>query len=497
MRRLISLVILLGSIIIWAPGATAAGKPVFLVYVSQITEIAPGRGGSQYAEIATLVKEMQAEGKEVILFHGGNFLGPSALSSYDKGAHMIGVLNALMPDIVALGRRDFMHKEDELVLRTGEAVFPIVCSNVYDPISLEAPGSTQRVQVLKTTPSIGFMALVSPEMQVTYIQQRLVMTGGQELFPKLAAELHGKGARFTVASADFMPDPVEEVFAESGPDLLFVSGTAKSGLSMYGDKALATHAANGRDAVIVRLEPDGRGSYKISGAEVKTLADFTPDPQMTRLIERYSGLFSNLSKVSVGKTFTEIDTRTRLLRSGENAMGNLVCDALRDYYGADIAIMNSGGIRGNHVYEAGSILSRGDLQSEMPLHDVSCFVEVRGEVLLAALEHGVGQIEEFKGKFLQVSGMSYTFDPEAPVGSRIISVTIGNKPLKKDKIYSVALPEYFVKHGDGFYMFPSECSRKASRPAQELVEIVRVYLSLNSPVSPRIEGRIKRVEQGS
>ena len=40
---------------------------------------------------------------------------------------MIGILNSLQPDVLGLGRRDFMHKEDELVLRSGEAVFPIVC----------------------------------------------------------------------------------------------------------------------------------------------------------------------------------------------------------------------------------------------------------------------------------------------------------------------------------------------------------------------------------
>lgn len=296
-----------------------------------MADISPGRGAAPYPELATLVNSLRAEGKQVVLFHGGNFLVPSALSSYDKGAHMIGVLNALEPDVVGLGRREFMHKEDELVLRSGEAVFPIVCSNIYDPISLESPGSSQRTYILQSSPPIGFLALVSPEMQVTYIQQRLVAFGGHELLPTLKSELDEQGVKFTVATADFMPDSVEELFSEAGPDLLFVSEAAESKLTRYGKKALVTHTADGKNALVIRLEPNAAASYDIAGLEVVNLADYPADPQVERIVDRYAGLFANLSKVAVGKTNTEIDTRTSLLRTRENSMGNLICDALRDF----------------------------------------------------------------------------------------------------------------------------------------------------------------------
>lgn len=495
MRRLTILLLLLGLLLaVGAPGASFAGSPVFLVYASHMANISLGQGGAKYPELATLVKKLRSEGKQVILFHGGNFLGPSALSSYDKGAHLIGVLNALEPNVVGLGRREFMHREDELLLRSGEAMFPMVCSNIYDPISLKSPGNTLREYVFPAASPIGFLALVSPEMQVTYIQRRLITVGGYELLPLLKREFVEQGVKFAVATADFMPDSVEEFFNEAGPDLLFVSEAPESRLTMYGKRAMVTHTADGKTALIIRLEPDAEGSYDVAGLEEVNLADYPPDLQVARIVERYAGLFANLSKVVAGKTNTLIDTRTAILRTGENSMGNLVCDALRDYYKSDIALMNSGGIRGNNVYTAGSVLNRGDLQSELPLHDVSCFIEVRGEVLWNALEHGVGQVEEAKGKFLQVSGLSYSFTPKQPPGSRLFSVEVGGKPLDKNKIYSVALPEYFVQHGDGYFMFPSECSRNAPRPEQEVVEIVRVYLAIHSPVSPKLEGRIKRVD---
>lgn len=481
------------AVLFAAPGAFAAPSSVTIVYVAHMADVGENAGGSGYPALATLMKELRDSEPSVLLLHGGNVLGYSALSSYDSGAHIIGILNSLRPDVLGLGRRDFMHKEDELALRTDEAVFPIVCSNIYDPISLAPPGNSKAGHIFRTPVPIGFLALVSPDMQITYTQRRLVLIGGQELLPKLSAALKRDGTRFLTATIDFMPDNAREVLAESGLDLLFISGAPATGLAVYEGRGLATHSGNGDDALLVRLESDSKGGLSILGYEVRRLKDYAPDSGMEKVIDRYAGIFNKLSKAEVGRTNTVLDTRREILRKGENAMGNLVADSIRDYYGADVALMNSGGIRGDRVYEAGTVLRRGDLQKEMPLHDMSCLVNVRGSSILEALEHGLSRVEQASGRFLHVSGMEYRYDPTAPLGSRVVSVSIGGKPLDPDKIYSVSLPEYLSAHGDGFYMFPGECLSKAIRPPQEIVEIVRVYFALHNPVSPRIEGRIKPI----
>lgn len=494
MRRLLSVSLFAClAALPFSAAAFAAPSPVTIVYVAHMADIDESGGGG-YPALMTLVKELRAGKTRVILFHGGNMLGPSALSSYDQGAHMIGILNRLQPDVLGLGRRDFMYKEDELVLRTGEAVFPVVCSNIYDPISLEPPGAAKDGHILKTPAPVGFLALVSPEMQTSYIQRRLVVIGGPELLPGLCADLRRDGASFLTATADFTPENAREVLSESGLDLLFLSGAPETGLSMHDGRGLATHTGNGDDALLVRLEPDATGGLALAGHEVRRLKDYAPDAGMEALIGRYVKLFANLTRAEAGTILTALDTRTGILRGGENAMGNLVTDAMRDYYGADVALINSGGIRGNREYAAGTVLLRGDLQKEMPMHDMSCLINVRGAAILAALEHGVSQIELTGGRFLHVSGLEYRYNPAAPPGGRVTGVSIGGKPLDPDKIYSVSLPEYLSMHGDGFYMFPGACQARTPRPQQEIVEIVRVYLALHCPVSPRIEGRIKAVE---
>lgn len=496
MQRLLSALMAAAFMLAFAPVALAAAMPgVTLVYVAHMAYIEEKQGFSPYASLASLMRDLKSRGKPAILFHGGNVLGPSALSSYDKGAHIIGLLNLLQPDVLALGRRDFMYKEDELALRSSEAIFPVVCSNVYDPLSLEPPGDSRRSFIIRRPAHMAFLALVSPEMQTNFMPRRLVTAGGQELLRSLSDEARSNGARFVVATADYLLDDLEEVMEESGVDLLFISDAPLTSFSVTGGRGLALYGAGNDEALLVHLSGDGRGGLAISGHETVNLRNYAPEPEMQAAVRRYSELFSGLTRVEVGTVLTALDTRANIVRNGENAMGNLIADAMRDYYGADVALINSGNIRGNSVYPAGTLLRRGDLQKELPMHDMSCLVNVRGETILAALEHGLAQVEHSRGRFLQLSGLQVVYDQDGPPGARVRSVTVGGAPLEPGGMYSVSLPESINSHSYGFYMFPGECRAGKNRPQQELVEIVRVYLSLHSPMSPRVEGRIQPLEK--
>ncbi len=49
--------------------------------------------------------------------------------------------------------------------------------------------------------------------------------------------------------------------------------------------------------------------------------------------------------VEIGTAEAPLDSRRNVVRGEECTMGNLIADAIRDATGADIAIMNGGGIR--------------------------------------------------------------------------------------------------------------------------------------------------------
>lgn len=61
------------------------------------------------------------------------------------------------------------------------------------------------------------------------------------------------------------------------------------------------------------------------------------------------------------------------------------------------------------------------------------------------------------GRFLQVSGLIYSWNPNAPIGQRIVSVQILNQAGQYEKldtisIYSVVASNYLRDGGDGYTM---------------------------------------------
>ncbi len=497
MPRTLALMICAAFIFCLPLDAACKDDSIWLLYASHMPDIQKRHNSGNHAELMSLLTQLRSEHDNVVFIHGGNYLGPSALSSYDKGAHMVGIMNYLEPDALGLGRRDFMHKEDELVLRSGEAVYPTVASNIADPSTGDTPKNISRARIIDSgSLKLGFLALVSPSMQRNYTQRRLYVNGDFSLLPQLSGDLRGQGADFVIASADFMPESIELTMDESGVDLLFISEAQENSLHMYNGRCYAFDSGNGQDVLLLELKRDeaNAGKPSVASSQVIALSGYPQAQEVNLALDRYNKLFESIMDIQVGQTKTPLDTETRNVRTAENAMGNIVTDALRDYYKAEIGLINAGGIRGNRQYAAGAIITRGDLQGELPLHDVSCLIHVKGSILVQMLEYGVSDIEHAKGGFLQVSGLEYTYRPSSPAGSRIVTVTANGTPLNPNKIYDVSLPEYIAGGGGGFSMISEQCDSNAPRPPQELVEILRVYITGHSPISPKIEGRVHVVD---
>lgn len=84
-------------------------------------------------------------------------------------------------------------------------------------------------------------------------------------------------------------------------------------------------------------------------------------------------------------------------------------------------------------------------------------LELTGAQLLQALENGVSQYPKHEGRFPQVSGAFFTFDPTQPSGHRITDVSVGGASLVDDKIYKLCTKGYIGKYGkDGYEVF-REC----------------------------------------
>ena len=169
-------------------------------------------------------------------------------------------------------------------------------------------------------------------------------------------------------------------------------------------------------------------------------------------------------------------------------MGNLVADAMLDRVadqGFEIAIQNGGGLRAS--ISAGDV-TMGDVLTVLPFQNTLATFQVTGATVVAALENGVSQMEEVKGRFPQVAGMTYTVDPAAEVGSRISDVMVGGAPIDLEKVYGVVSNNYVRNGGDGYKMFRDAMNAYDFGP--DLADVTAEFLAKADGYTPYTDGRI-------
>lgn len=131
-----------------------------------------------------------------------------------------------------------------------------------------------------------------------------------------------------------------------------------------------------------------------------------------------------------------------------------VCDVVLSATGADVVILNSGTFRSDQAHPPGPFTMR-DLVNVIPMQDPLVVLEVSGRVIVDALENAVSAYPKLEGRFPQVSGVSFVFDPKRPPYSRVIVdlVQVADEWLDLKQTYSLCVKSYMHGGCDGFTMF--------------------------------------------
>lgn len=156
----------------------------------------------------------------------------------------------------------------------------------------------------------------------------------------------------------------------------------------------------------------------------------------------------------LGTFSVELDGRFSKIRTSETNLGDWVCDVVLSATGADVVMINSGTFRSDQIHPPGPFTMK-DLVNIIPMRDPLIVIEISGKVLLAALENSVCNFPKLEGRFPQVSGMTFAFDPSKPAGQRVDSrlVQIADEWLNLDQIYKVCIKNYMYLGCDGYTMF--------------------------------------------
>ncbi|KMO98389.1 bifunctional metallophosphatase/5'-nucleotidase [Streptomyces roseus] len=217
-------------------------------------------------------------------------------------------------------------------------------------------------------------------------------------------------------------------------------------------------------------------------------------PDMTELISRWNTLAAPVASAPQG--YISADIAGRGSEAPEKPLGDLIADAQLEATapaakgGAQLSLMNPGGIRADLAYKAAGnegdgVVTYGESYTVQPFNNLLNVVDLTGAQLITALQQQVsGPVNGANPKILQISkGFTYTLDMTRTGADRIVvdSVRLNGEAIDPAKTYRVAMNEFLAGGGDGFTVLKEHKNKLVGVPD---LEAFNAYLAKSSPAAP-------------
>lgn len=493
MRRGALLLLAALGLLLRPPEAWAEQVRLTFLHVNDIYEYRPvdGRGG--LAELLTVLERERGASPNPLFTFGGDLLSPSLASNLTKGAHMVAFLNALAPAAAVPGNHEFDFGAANFAARIKESAFPWVASNlsgvegVHPSLLVEAGGV-----------KVGFAGILTTDTPRMSSAEGAGFADERTALEAAARDLRARGAEVVVALTHLnLEDDRRLAGTVKGIDLI-LGGHDHDPVSIMESGPLVLKAGHDAhwlgvvDLVVDRPDPGQAGptTARAGGWRFVPVADEAPAPALAGRLAETDALMGEALDTPLATLATPMDSLTATVRGGEAAIGNLVADALSAHFGADMALVNGGGLRGGRRYPPGHHLTRRDLLAELPFGNTAVLLEISGAELLKVLEHTLSAVENRGGRFPQVAGLAIAYDPAGPAGRRVVRVTVAGRPLAPAGRYRLATTDYLARGGDGYGPLKAAKRLVDTEAAPLLVNVVSDYVAAKGHVAPKVEGRV-------
>ncbi|MFW5630344.1 MAG: 5'-nucleotidase C-terminal domain-containing protein [Acetivibrio ethanolgignens] len=454
------------------------------------------RGASWgFAKIATLVKETKAANPNTLVLDAGDAFQGMPIINISKGKGLIPILEAVGYDAMTMGNHEFDFGLAALQdLEKSMTKIPMVTANIYKttggrafvPYTIKTVGGVKVGIFGLTTPETTYKSHPDNTKGLTFMDP---VKSAKSIVKELEAQVdiiiclshlgtEGEDTSFKVAENVKGIDLI--IDGHSHTELPF-------GVIEVNGTMIAQTGEYTKNVGMVELEIADKKIVKKSAVLLADNENVKEDEAVKTLIEKLKKENEPLFAQVVGETAVELDGVRENVRTKETNLGNLSTDALRVMTGADCAVQNGGGIRAS--IKAGNI-TKLDMATVFPFGNTVEVREMTGEAILKALEHSVSVYPDANGGFLQVSGITFKFNPEKEAGSRVVSVKINGKDLSLTKKYTVAMNNFTAAGGDGYEMF---VGTKKVAELGTLEEVLVQYFQKNGTKGCEVSGRITTV----
>ena len=454
------------------------------------------------ARLVTAIADARARSNNSILVDGGDQFQGTLFYTYYKGAAAAEFMNKLGYDGMTVGNHEFDDGPEVLRGFMDAVNFPVLMSNADvsgEPLLADTLMKStiierggEKIGMIGLTPE-NTDELASPGPNVTFTAPAAAVQAEVDKLTEM-----GVNKIIVLSHSGYNVD--QAVAAQTTGVDIIVGGHSNTLLgdderasgpypTMVGDTAIVQAYAYGKFLGELNVTFDDDGNLtEAAGAPLLIDASVTEDAATVARVAELAAPLDEIRQQVVADTAAPLEGDRSVCRAMECSMGNLIADAMLARVadqGIQIAVQNSGGIRAS--IDAGEV-TKGEVLTVLPFQNTLSTFQITGETMLAALENAVSQHADGSGRFLQVSGMRFSVDLSADIGSRISDVTVGGAAIDPAATYGVVSNNFVRNGGDGFDMFESAMNAYDFGP--DLADVTAEYIAANAPYQPYTDGRI-------
>lgn len=480
------------------------------------------------AQMAGMIGELRDDNPNTLVVSAGDNIGASPfISAVQQDKPTIDFLNAIDLDVSAIGNHELDKGYDDLTGRVEDlADFPYLGANVYRN---GAPALEESFVATVGGVQVGFVGVVTQETATLVSPAGIQgLTFGDPVVAanRVAAELKDDGADVVVLLAHEGSNstdcagvadgstPFGKIVRNTSADVdAIISGHTHQAYNCSYDVAGLGHrrpvmqTGDYGDALDQMLVTVDNGA--VTGIETTLLpiVGYPLDAEVAALVAEAEEQADVVGQVEIGSITADIPRALNAdgtdNRGAESVLGNFIADVQLDQTraagrgGAQLALMNPGGLRADFRYGEDGTVTYADAATVQPFANDLVTMTLTGAQIKAALEQQ-WQPAGASRPFLHLGvseGFTYVYDPDAAAGRRILAdrMYLNGELVDLDGTYRVTVNSFLASGGDNFAAL-GEGTNRFSTGDNDLTVLVN-YFEANSPVTADTKERAYELGQ--
>lgn len=465
-----------------------------------------GRTVGGLARLAARIREARASAApdSVLLLDAGDTIGDTMIAVETEGRSVIETMNAIGYDAMVVGNHEPDFTAEKLRARIAEARFPVLAANIRERTNGKLFTKPYLLRDLNGV-RVGILGLAYPNTPLTSARKNVdnlrfdeAVETAREYVPRLRRE----GAQLVIALTHLGLSADKELAEKVDGIDVIVGGHSHNRMkeSLQVGKTLIVQAgAHGSDL--------GRLDLTIAAGRVvshrRTLIPITGEQTERAIadtIARQHKPFERKLNASVGRATTLIARAQTIAgqepekRDAESPADDLFADAIRETTRTEIAFLP--GLGYGVALQPGKITAA-QLRNLIPHDSAVWTMRLTGNQIRQVLEQA---IENFAAKdtskkvggMIQVSGLKFSYDPEAQRERRVQAVTVAGQALEPRRRYTVAVNALLAEGGHNYSAFKRGTDRSEKGKQYEMV---KSWIERQGEVSAPPTDRITKVSE--